>query len=308
MRENSSIVNEFFKGLACKVGSGEGVRFWNDVWVGDISLRKAFPRVFAVSLNKSATVAEAGQIINGRWSWSFGFRREFFEWELAQYESFFQLIQMVIACDDPDVLFWKGDSAGIFTVKGLCKAEEEKWFAKAGWLVSKKLRVVVPAKVAIFMWQLQKNRVATKAGLIRHGMILPDEGACSLCAVELESTGHLFLHCTHVWPAWCAIMQREEVYWVVPQSVEELLVGWGELRQKSEKTDDLLWDLIPFALCWSIWLERNNVVFNNKKICGVSVWDLHLARLSWWVKAWWGGGCPFTADQFVLSFEFINLP
>lgn len=92
--------------------------------------------------------------------------------------------------------------------------------------------------------------------------------------------------------------------WVVPSSVQGMLLEWDCLRWKSDKD---LWGLIPYALCWTIWLERNNCVFNNVSFTPESVWDLCLARVAWWVKAWWRS-CPYSIDQFVLGYEHVRMP
>ncbi|XP_057418386.1 uncharacterized protein LOC130712574 [Lotus japonicus] len=162
---------------------------------------------------------------------------------------------------------------GIYSVKGLCSALEEKWLTEAGWVVSRQLRKMVPAKVSTFMWQLQLDRIATKAGLLSRGFSLPDEGVCSLCVADLETSSHLFLHCK-------------------------------ELKVKS---DGILWDMTPFALCWSVWVERNDMGFNDRIFNAEAVWDMHLARITGWVRAWWNH-CPYSANQIVLGIQHISLP
>ena len=41
-----------------KVGDGSNTLFWYDRWVGDVPLCRQFSRLFDLSLNKLATVAE----------------------------------------------------------------------------------------------------------------------------------------------------------------------------------------------------------------------------------------------------------
>lgn len=57
-------------------------------------------------------------------------------------------------------------------------------------------------------------------------------------------------------------------------------------------SDPLLWSLIPFALCWSVWLARKDVNFQNKTFDPTFMWDLHVLRIGWWIQAWWKE-CPF---------------
>lgn len=42
---------EWFRDIVkCGVGDGESTLFWSDVWVGEVSLRVKFPRLFDFSL------------------------------------------------------------------------------------------------------------------------------------------------------------------------------------------------------------------------------------------------------------------
>ncbi|GJZ35153.1 retrovirus-related pol polyprotein from transposon TNT 1-94 [Tanacetum coccineum] len=40
-----------------RIGNGDDSRFWFDCWIGDVPLRVKFPRLFALDLNKEASVA-----------------------------------------------------------------------------------------------------------------------------------------------------------------------------------------------------------------------------------------------------------
>lgn len=298
------MTGEFVNGLACRVGIGNGIRFWTDVWAEEMPLQKLFPRVFALSLNKGAAISEVGVHAHGKWEWHLEFRRGFFDWELEQYQSFRQVIDMVRSGDGSDFLFWKGDAMGLFTVKGYCCVLEDKLFRVASWTVPKQLKKMLPSKFALFMWQLQRDRVATKAALMARGIVLPDGGLCSLCVEMVETAEHLFLHCHQVWVVWCSFLAREEVCWVMPRTVCALLLEWGEVRKRIDKT---VWELLPYALCWTVWLERNGVIFNDKAFCVETTRDLLLTRLVWWVKSWWSS-CPYSMDQFVVGFEHISMP
>jgi hypothetical protein len=61
------------------VGKGLHTSFWRDTWVGDAPLQDRFPRLFSISLQKEASVAEVSCSNSGLERW----RRSFFEWEKA---------------------------------------------------------------------------------------------------------------------------------------------------------------------------------------------------------------------------------
>ncbi|XP_071698998.1 uncharacterized protein [Rutidosis leptorrhynchoides] len=56
------------------VGVGSDTRFWNDIWLGNIPLKDAFPRLFRLKSNKDVDVADRIIFVDGSdrcsWSWS----------------------------------------------------------------------------------------------------------------------------------------------------------------------------------------------------------------------------------------------
>ena len=90
----------------------------------------------------------------------------------------------------------------------------------------------------------------------------------------------------------------------MPQKLEDIQTEWRALNHSSDKT---LWEVSPMALVWSIWLERNDVVFNQKYTNMEVIWDMHILRIAWWVKAHWKN-IPYQIEQFRNSFGLIRLP
>lgn len=50
----------FREGLVKKLGCGDKTRFWEDIWVGTISLKMLFSRLFLISEQKTKCIAECG--------------------------------------------------------------------------------------------------------------------------------------------------------------------------------------------------------------------------------------------------------
>lgn len=113
-----------------------------------------------------------------------------------------------MAIDEPNFLFWKGDHVGVFSVKGLCMVLEESWFNQARWVVPKEVRKLVLVKVSQFVWQLQRNRVATKEALMARGIVIPGGGVCCFCLVCVESSSHCF--CIVIMSGWCGVQFFQE--------------------------------------------------------------------------------------------------
>ncbi|GKV50269.1 hypothetical protein SLEP1_g56981 [Rubroshorea leprosula] len=71
----TSRVGWLLDGFKLKLGEGNSVKFWEDVWIGDESLANKFPRLFLNSLGKSKSISQMGFWSNGSWNWSLEWRR-----------------------------------------------------------------------------------------------------------------------------------------------------------------------------------------------------------------------------------------
>lgn len=98
-------------------------------------------------------------------------------------------------------------------------------------------------------------------------------------------------------------MDREGLQWCCPGSVRELLEEWPYLFHIS---DHILWELIPFSLLWAVWLGRNAVIFQNKDYDPVEIWDMHILRIVWWIKAWCET-CSYRVNDFSENFIHIKI-
>ena len=60
-------VNDPSSSVGFSLGNGGCIRFWEDDWIGGIMLKYAFPRIFALSVNKLGKVKEFGFWSNNAW-------------------------------------------------------------------------------------------------------------------------------------------------------------------------------------------------------------------------------------------------
>jgi hypothetical protein len=56
-------------------GEGSRIRFWDDVWCGDRSLKVAFPGLFNIASFKEASIADNVERSNGAIQWNIQFTR-----------------------------------------------------------------------------------------------------------------------------------------------------------------------------------------------------------------------------------------
>ena len=69
-------------GFRVILGNGERAKLWEDIKWDNISLRSAFPRIFALASCKMGVVKEFGSWENSVWMWDVRLRRRLFDWEV----------------------------------------------------------------------------------------------------------------------------------------------------------------------------------------------------------------------------------
>ena len=73
-----------------EVGAEFTIRFWQDIWCGDTSLRLS--ELFAISQNKEAFVADLMKFLSGVLFWDLNFVRDNQDWELESFYNFMDRI------------------------------------------------------------------------------------------------------------------------------------------------------------------------------------------------------------------------
>jgi len=134
------------------------------------------------------------------------------------------------------------------------KATQEIWHMK------------IPLKIKIFMWYLKRGVVLTKDNLARRNW----NGNKACC--------FLFVECHYAKFLWHAI---HFVLGIPPLvNIELLFNNWS--KQGGHKHNILLLTGAA-AICWSIWLTRNDTVFNN---CKPKTFLQVLFRGTYWLRSW----------------------
>ncbi|RVW83659.1 hypothetical protein CK203_039344 [Vitis vinifera] len=68
--------------MTFNVGKGIRIRFWTDLWCGDVELSLRFPQLFVVAAQRNATMGEMWDQNSGQGGWKLRFIRDFNDWEL----------------------------------------------------------------------------------------------------------------------------------------------------------------------------------------------------------------------------------
>lgn len=269
-----------------KVNNGEGTSFWNTKWRGDMILREKYPRLFGLSNQKEAKVADMWREGEIEVDWLFNWRRKLFVWEEGLRNELRLDLQGFVKSQGEDEWYWKLEDRGCFTVGSLYKKlalgvlvenergeEENRVFAQI-W------KSPAPSKVVALSWKGLLNRLPTRVNLIRRNA-LPQHGnsRCVFCNEVDESTNHLFLHCKVTWRIWAKVQNWLEVNFIMPSNLFAHWRCWDALvlnRKELKRGTRLIWN----TTIWVIWKVRNNIVFNNGSMDVGDVVD-DILRLSW---------------------------
>ena len=93
--------------MTFKVGKDIKIRFWKDLWCGDVELTRRFPQLFNVAVQRSATVGDIWDQNSGQGSWNLRFIRGFNDWELNMVDELLQILRSQRITLEEDLALWK---------------------------------------------------------------------------------------------------------------------------------------------------------------------------------------------------------
>jgi hypothetical protein len=236
-------------GTSWQVGNGCSVRFWDDRWIGQISLSAIYPNLYHIAYDKNILVSQVFQ--NN--SISIDFARQLIgvyqtEWhELVNFFRYFQLSH------SNDKILWRWSTKGQFSVHSLYTWLDyggiPNFDFKSIWSAH------MPLKIKIFVWLLKQNRILTKDNLCKKGW--NGDKSCVFCQEE-ETVNHLFLHCQFVRCLWNWIANYNGFTFGCA-TIAELWDIDGYIPMK----DPNVVEMIRGAVLWCVWLERNRLIFRG---------------------------------------------
>lgn len=98
------------------MGNGFLISFWNDIWWGDHGLSTVFPRLFRLSNQKNAVIADVLSLSLCGHSWNLTFNRDLFDWEIDLLEPLESNLENVfISKSFLDKRVWTLESSRTFT-------------------------------------------------------------------------------------------------------------------------------------------------------------------------------------------------
>lgn len=106
-------------------------------------------------------------------------------------------------------------------------------------------------KVKIFAWLLFRDRLNTKANLLRK-TISPDS-LCPRCAYPLEDASHLALFCPRAVQVWHLLGLHP---------LPDINLIWSTVTPNG--LDINIWPTVTLAILWKLWYSRNAQVFRSE--------------------------------------------
>jgi hypothetical protein len=240
----------FFGHGRFSIKDGSEVRFWEDKWLGSTSLREQYPALYGIVRHKGLTIAHVLETSPPNVT----FRRNLYGPRLVSWEALLQRLANVHLTDGRDEFHWNLHESGKFSVASMYNA---LILTDLPVLDNKKIwKMKIPLKNKKFAWYLRRGVILTKDNLIKrnwHG-----SKRCVFCTHD-ETIKHLFFQCNFARSIWSVIQAASGLY--PPTSIANVFGNWVHGIDYKYR---ILLRVGAMALIWSLWLCRNDKVFDNK--------------------------------------------
>ena len=264
--ETSKMRSIIEEGMIMKIGNGNSVRFWHDRWCEVGILKRAFPRLYTISLQKNLKVSQMGEWQDDVWSWHLTWRRNLLEWEREEVQRIRIIIQQIIPDrGTEDSVVWKHSGSMIYPTKII----GEKMLDDRVPILSKAVinyvwHSFIPPRAHLSIWLAYLERLKTGDFLLEKGIIDPQRASCPFCNRVTESNEHILFTCSFSWKSWMAILKWWGLSAVFQNRCANFSVEWlGLVKGKKYQR---LWGMVLGCVIWSIWYERNKIKFERKAI------------------------------------------
>lgn len=262
------------------LANGKMAFFWEDVWLLNEPLKLKFRRLFNLSKFKEFSVldfikASQGKSIKLPMFWT----RPLRSWEMEEAEYLDVLIKQVILTQEEDSISWSFNnkpyavSKAMELISGI--GEEISWYFI--W----KLRI--PHKIKLFLWKVHLNIIPTSSFLIKRGIGIASKGLCAFCDKEDESLEHLFFQCQVAKQFWLGIFAWWGVNFV-QQNMIHMSALWNASSYFPSKSLKSAWKITISASLWSLWLSRNQCIFDSKGADIKNMLSLTISQASDWCQ------------------------
>ena len=194
-----------------------------------------------------------------------------------------------------DSLAWTLSFNGLFTVRSFpyCLEKARSGSCQDNTFMSFIWKGICPPKTEIFIWQLIKGTVLVCEVMWKFGMVNLANCECLMCGLVVESINHLFLTCVWSCELWRICMGWWGVHGCMNYSLIDWLNGWVGICPSQSR--NRAWNVLFCAVVWTIWENRNRVVFRGSQPCLGLALDSVKFRVALWFKNYGpGSSCDLT--------------
>ncbi|XP_057529705.1 uncharacterized protein LOC130808238 [Amaranthus tricolor] len=183
-----SVIEE---GMIVKLGNGSSTQFWHDTWCEAGPLKRIFPRLFSISMQKTSFISQMGVWQEDIWSWQFRWRRTLYDWEddeVLRLRSQIEHKRPIREVEDG--VLWRHSGNSCDPIKSITQRMNEEFAS------------TLPKPVLIFL-----GKLSTGDFLVDKGIIEPHRALCPFCNQQTESNSHVLFTCGFSWRVWMHMLE-----------------------------------------------------------------------------------------------------
>ena len=207
--ETSKMRSIIEEGMGVKIGNGQSVSFWHDTWCDGGALKRIFPKLYTISLQKNLLISQMGIWQEESWVWQLSWRRNLYDWEQDQATRLETLIQQFNPDRNmEDSMVWKHSGSMVYPTKII----GEKMLEDIAPILEKPIinhvwQKFIPPRVQLTIWLANLERLKTGDFLLENGIIDAQRATCPFCSTGTESNSHILFTCNFSWRSWMEILK-----------------------------------------------------------------------------------------------------
>ncbi|CAN0913540.1 hypothetical protein LINGRAHAP2_LOCUS27995 [Linum grandiflorum] len=182
----------------------------------------------------------------------------------------------------PASLIWPLEASSVFSVKSIRAALiEEKFFGEPAFPAKTVWANCVPTKVQGFVWLVYNKRIDSMDNLQRRGLQIANR--CVLCDRHIEIVDHMFLRCDFSTKVWAMICSKLLIHNPFQKGSNDFIRDWKGMNCVASFSSVM--KALMHAAFWSIWLERNDLIFNERENSLRQIFCKIMVSVGNWLRA-----------------------
>jgi hypothetical protein len=155
-----SVKDDFLNMERFHLQDGKKIRFWKDLWIGDIALKVQYPNLFNIVRRKIETVAEVFRLS----PLNVSFRRSLVDGNLQSWHNLVMRLTNIQLTNRPDIFKWSLNFSSQFSVNSMYQAFIDTNVVPNNSYLWK---IKIPLKIKVFICLLYREAILTKDNLVK---------------------------------------------------------------------------------------------------------------------------------------------